>query len=195
MSKDWTGSQASLFKTIGATGHGIQSREENDYYATDPKAMYMLLERETFNNNIWENAVGGGHLARVLTDVGYEVKATDLIDRGYPNTEILNFFEYEGKWHGDIITNPPYRYAQKWVEKSLDIVNDGSKVAMFLKLTFLESKGRKPMFEKYPPRTVYVFSERIQCAKNGEFKGGSAVAYAWFVWEKGFTGDPIIKWL
>ncbi len=59
MSKDWTGSQASLFKTIGATGHGIQSRQEHDYYATDPKAMHALLEHESFNHNIWENAVGG----------------------------------------------------------------------------------------------------------------------------------------
>lgn len=22
----------------------------------------------------------------------------------------------------------------------------------------------------------------------------SAIAYAWYVWEKGFTGDPVIKW-
>jgi hypothetical protein len=24
--------------------------------------------------------------------------------------------------------------------------------------------------------------------------GGSAVAYAWYVWEKGFNGDTIVKW-
>lgn len=23
---------------------------------------------------------------------------------------------------------------------------------------------------------------------------GSATAYAWYVWEKGYKGDPIIKW-
>ena len=62
---------------------------------------------------------------------------------------------------------------------------------MFLKLTFLESKSRKELFEKYPPKKIWVFSERIQCAKNGDFEGmkqggGSAVAYAWFIWEKGF---------
>ena len=138
---------------------------------------------------------GGGHLASVLTDYGYKVRASDLIDRGYPETLILNFFEYEGKWDGDIVTNPPYKFDQKWAEKSLDIIDDGAKLAMFLKLTFLESKGRKVLFEKHPPKTVYVFSERILCAKNGVFKGGSAVAYAWFVWEKGFKGDPIIKWV
>ena len=25
--------------------------------------------------------------------------------------------------------------------------------------------------------------------------GGSAVAYAWFVWEKGFTGKTEIEWI
>ena len=32
--------------------------------------------------------------------------------------------------------------------------------------------------------------------KNGDFKsiGSSAVAYGWFVWEKGYKGDPAIKW-
>ena len=31
-------------------------REKNDFYATDPKAMYKLLEYETFDKNIWEPA-------------------------------------------------------------------------------------------------------------------------------------------
>ena len=68
---------------------------------------------------------------------------------------------------------------------------------MFLKLQFLEGKARKSLFKKYPPKVVYVSSARLLCAKNGEFEKypSSAVAYAWFVWEKGFTGDPIIKWI
>ena len=42
---------------------------------------------------------------------------------------------------------------------------------------------------------VYVFSSRISCGKNGVFTGGKAVAYAWFIWEKGVTRDPVIKWI
>ena len=32
---------------------------------------------------------------------------------------------------------------------------------------------------------------------NGDFKTftSSAVAYAWFVWEKGYTGETGIKWI
>ena len=77
---------------------------------------------------------------------------------------------------------------------------EGKKVAMFLKVQFLEGKERKQLFREHPPRTVYVSSSRIMCAKNGEFErmkagGGSAVAYAWFVWEKGYKGDTIVRWI
>lgn len=98
---------------------------------------------------------------------------------------------------GDIITNPPYKYALEFVEKALEVVEPGRKVAMFLKLQFLEGKKRKPFFLNNPPKVVYVSSSRILCAKNGKFDEytSSAVAYAWFVWKKGFSGDPVIKWI
>ena len=67
---------------------------------------------------------------------------------------------------------------------------------MFLKLQTLEGQERyKKIFSKYPPRKIYVFIKRIQCAKNGLFKGSSAVCYAWFIWEKGYKGHTIIDWL
>ena len=35
-----------------------------------------------------------------------------------------------------------------------------------------------------------------KCGKNGDFEDGdsSAIAFAWFIWEKGFKGEPTIKW-
>ena len=71
---------------------------------------------------------------------------------------------------------------------------------MFLKVTFLEGKRRKDLFRQHPPKTIYVSSSRINCAKNGKFEdlretGGSAVAYAWYVWQKGYKGATIIKWI
>lgn len=98
---------------------------------------------------------------------------------------------------GDIITNPPYKYAREFVEHALEIIPDGRKVAMFLKIQFLETKGRRELFEKYPPKTVYVASGRLACAKNGEFGRYSrrAMCYAWYVWEKGYHGDTVLKWI
>ena len=103
-------------------------------------------------------------------------------------------------FNGDIITNPPYKHAQRFIEKALELIPAGNKVAMFLKVQFLEGKARKKLFTKHPPKTIYVSSSRLLCAKNAEFErmkkgGGSAVAYAWFIWERGFNGKPIIRWI
>ena len=59
-------------------------------------------------------------------------------------------------WDGDILTNPPYKYAKEFIEHAMTIIPDGRKVFMFLKLQFLEGKARGELFKKYPPRYVYV---------------------------------------
>ena len=78
-------------------------------------------------------------------------------------------------------------------------IADGNKVCMFLKLQFLEGKKRRELFKKYPPKTIWVSSSRIMCAKNGDFEtmiegGGRGVAYGWYCWEKGYKGDTTLKW-
>lgn len=192
---DWVGDINSVYKTLGASNHTDKDRENNDYYATDPKAAELLLELETFNN-ILEPSCGEGHLSKVFENAGIKITSSDLIDRGFGVQK--NFFDYQ-QWNGDIVTNPPYKYAMEFVEHALKIIPNDNKVAMFLKLQFLEGKRRKNLFVNNPPRILYVSSSRLLCAKNGDFEavkrgGGSAVAYGWFVWYKGYSGKPEIVW-
>ncbi len=157
--KDWIGTS----KFISSCNNRNKSvTENNDYYATEPKAVEILLENERFCKYVWEPAVGGGHIATVLESRGYNVKGSDIIDRGYKDTKIIDFLKInreniEKDFSRDIITNPPYKYAKEFVEHALDISMDSTKIAMFLKLTFLEGKARKQLFEKYPPKKIYVF--------------------------------------
>lgn len=186
-----------VYTTVISKNKKNGERERNDYYATDPKSVEALLKLESFNHYIWEPACGAGHISKVLEKAGYDVISSDLIYRGYGEKESLDFLEYKDQIEDDIITNPPYSLAQEFVEKSLEITKPGAKIAMLLKIQFLEGKARAKLFKKYPPKVIYVFSERQVCAKNGEFEKikGSAVCYAWFIWEKGFKGDPAIKWI
>lgn len=193
--KDWVGNSSSPFACNGASNYSKQEREKNDFYATNPKAIEMLLNFEKFDKNIWECACGTGNLSRVLKEQEYNVISTDLIDRGYQDY-CLDFLKFKGKWNGDIITNPPYKYAKEFVFKAMEIIPNGKKVAMFLKLTFLESLGRKELFDKYPPKYLYVSRGRLGCARNGDFVNNStsAIAYAWYIWEKGYKGEPKVRW-
>lgn len=141
-----------------------------------------------------EPACGEGHISEGLKAAGYEVVSRDLVDRGYG--EVADFLAIDNlAWDENIVTNPPYKYAQQFVEKALRIIPEGKKVAMFLKLQFLEGKARRALFRSTPPIRVWVSSSRLKCAPNGDFDAikGSA-AYAWVVWEKGYKGDTTVKW-
>lgn len=182
-------------RTLGSTSITKADREENDFYATEPKAVELLLAEETFDNNILEPCCGKKHITNILEQAGYTVKSSDLIDRGV-EADIQDFFEITD-WGGDIISNPPYKNALDFVKHSLEIVKEGSKVAMFLKILFLEGKTRKEFFLENPPKVIYVASGRLNCAKNGDFDKYTtgAVCYAWFVWKKGFKGEPVVRWI
>lgn len=184
-----------VFKTLASSNHCEEERAQYDYYATDPKAVRLLMDVEKFSNNIWEPACGECHISNELAKE-YTVRNSDIFDRGCGN-DVIDFLEQNEIWDGDIITNPPYSKGMDFVYKALDTVTDGHKVCMFLKVQFLEGKARRKLFDDYPPKVIYVSSSRLVCAKNGDFKNtkGSAVAYAWYVWEKGYTGDTIVKWI
>lgn len=169
-SKDWTGNKASVYKTLAASNHSSSEREKNDFYATDPKAIDLLLEKENFS---------------------------DLIDRGFGIAGV-NFLNQGSAPAGcDIITNPPYKFAVDFTIRALNLLEPGHKLALFLKIQFLEGKERKKLFLNFPPKKIYVSSSRLKCAINGDFENinSSAVCYAWFVWEKGYKGQTIIDWI
>ena len=186
--KDWT---------LGARNYAQNEREVNDYYATEPKAVELLLQLEDFSPRIWEPACGEGHIAEVLKAHGHDVLATDLIHRNYGEGGIDFLKTTSPTTPMDIITNPPYRYAAEFVEHALEISAEGTKIAMFLKIQFLEGKARRKLFEKYPPQTIYVSSGRLRCAMNGDFEKyakSNAVCYCWYVWRKGHLGPTNIRW-
>lgn len=180
---------------LGARNYAKTDRHKEDFYATEPKATKLLCDVEQFNNRILEPCCGQGHMSEVLKSNGYSVTSYDLVDRGYGDTK--DFFSLD-HWDGDIITNPPYKNVLSYVKHAIDIVDDGAKVAMLLKVLFLEGKERGKYMLENPPKYIYVFSGRIKCAINGDFdaiNNGGALAFAWFVWEKGFKGEPKVRWL
>lgn len=198
MKKDWTGNKATAFAQQGVIYKTKQTNPDRgrDFYATPPKALEDLLALEKFSN-VWECADGAGHLCQVLKKYNILSRHSDLIYRGCGEGGV-DFLKETKQWNGDIITNPPYRYAKEFVEKALELVPEGRKVAFLLKIQFLESKSRKELFMKNPPKKIYVWCNRITCALNGDWDNiihESPMMFAWFVWEKGFKGDPVIKWI
>ena len=195
MSKDWTGNSTAYSTTNGFHNNSNYDREERDFYATDPIALEKLLQYETFNN-VWECDCGVGNLSEVLKSHNIHGKSSDIIKRDYAH-DVIDFLNYTGEWNGDILTNPPYKQATEFVYKALEIVPFNRKVAMFFPQRYLSSKRRYKLFTEHPPKRVYAFSGRVSCAFNNDFTkhSNSAVDYMWMVWEKGFKGNTILKWI
>ena len=177
-------------------------RQKNDYYATNPNALTLFLDklREDnieLNHEIWEPACGEGHLSKILIGEGYDVFSSDLIYRGYGKGDIDFINNNHIKCNGDILTNPPFKLAEKFVETGMNKIGRKQKLLLFLKIQFLEGQKRKKLFQKYKPNYVYCYSARQLCAKNGEFKKYNSTTqfYCWIIWNKGFDGDTIIKWI
>lgn len=186
-----TGSMHGLYRKEG------EEREENDFYATHPKAIIPLMEFLKYENggkNIYEPGCGKGHLSEMMKLYGHNVTCTDLIDRGYgvSGVDFLQPNDYD-KQYDAIVMNPPYKHALEFIKKSITLA---PIVCAFLRIAFLESRRRSEFFKTNPPRYVCVFIDRVPSSKNAVFdaKESSAVCYAWFIWERGFKGRPEIVW-
>lgn len=173
-----------------------KNREKDDYYNTPKEAVFALLDREKFIGAISDPACGEGHISEALIARGHEVISSDLVNRGYGTPRV----DYLMEMHSvapNVITNPPFKLAVKFIKRALDLTT--GKVAMFLPLAYLSSAGRKrDLWDATPIARVYVFSYRVDSQKNGKKKagsGGGMINFAWYVWEHGHKGPPTIYWL
>jgi hypothetical protein len=175
------------------TGH--TDREPDDFYPTPPCATQALLAAECFDGTIWEPACGDGAMSRVLEAAGHEVISTDLIDRGFGEGGRDFLMEWQPR-APNIVTNPPFKWAPQFVDRGLQLTT--GKVALFLRLAFLEGQARGTWFPKTPLARVHIMSRRVPIGKGrlleADEKGGP-LAFAWFVWEHGHSGAPELHFL
>lgn len=122
-----------VYVTLGASNHSREERQLEDYYATQPKAVQLLLAEYKFAPKILECCCGEGHISKELEKANYIVESIDLYDRGYG--KVQNFFDVT-EWGGDIVSNPPYKQALPFVKHALEIIPKGNSVAFFLRLQF-----------------------------------------------------------
>ena len=163
-----------------------------DFFPTPDWATTALMDNEIFEGQIWEPACGDGSMARVLASKGNEVIASDLYNRGFG--EIGIDFLNTDRLADNIVTNPPYNAAEGFVKAG--VRNARRKFALLLRLAFLEGANRyRTIFSVSPPARIWVFSERITFYPAGAIKKGTGTtAYAWFVWDKDWTGQTELKW-
>lgn len=138
--------------------------------------------------------VGGGNLSKELLRLGYDVVSSDLFDRGYGDVGV-DFFKCNKVFQGNLITNPPYKHINEWIQHSIDLASNKSYI--FCRIQTIESIKRYQIFKNNPPSMICPFVKRIPCFIGGTKKTySSAICYSWFIWDKkDDSGETKVKWL
>jgi hypothetical protein len=168
----------------------------NDLYESPPEAVTALMRAERLPKVIWEPACGPGVIVRTLRAAGHQVYATDLVDYDSPDQDChgWDFLSERQLPIGveAIITNPPFKNANEFVSHALELC---PKVMMLLRLAFLESQKRAPILDGGHLARVHVFRNRLpmmhragQGIAETEKQSSSALAFAWFCWDRNHQG-------
>lgn len=176
---------------IGTNNDG--GRPEDDFYPTPPEGIKPFLNVEKFEGSIWECACGKGHMSKVLHRAGYDVVSTDKYLKGF-GTE-ADFLYADQLLADNIVTNPPFKDLNNFIERAKAL--NPKKFAFFCKLAALAGQDRSEILMRTHLTRVWVFRNRIFLPRNGENKttGSGMIEFAWFVWEKGYLGDPKVGWI
>lgn len=166
----------------------FEPRDSRDDFPTPPWATRALCEllldagHELDTRSCLEPAAGRGYMVRPLREYFRMVAATDAFEYGQAAT--LDFLEapFEPGVVDWVITNPPFRHATAFIQKSLTIATMG--VAVLVRTVFLESTGRwATLFRDNPPTTVATFAERVPIVRGRlDQYASSATSYSWFIW-------------
>ena len=179
----------------------IEPLNSPDDFPTPPWATRGLIEHVLEDKGALadltclEPACGAGHMAKVLKEYFGDVICADAYDYGYGELRDFLTYSYEPDAVDWVITNPPFRLAEEFVVRGLQIARRG--VAILARTVFLESVGRyEAIFRANPPTKFAQFVERVPMVRGRlDGKATTATGYAWLVWEKDAAITPRLMWV
>jgi hypothetical protein len=190
------------------SGIGLPSgypRAANDYY-TEPRWLVdALLRHERFVDPVIDPCCGGGSIVAALRDAGYAATGSDIADRGFgERADVLQLRQPIAS----LVSNPPFKLAEQIVWRCLPLLIPGGKLALLLRLAFLESQERQRLFDETPLARVLVPRQRASmppgCTDGPRdhhgalipaAASGGSTPYAWFIWEPGCVHPTTLGWI
>ena len=190
------------------SGQAIVGRKQNteyDFYETPSWATKKIVKKlisdgvlNTKTDKIHECCCGAGAISKVLEECGFKCYSSDVQNAEYIYGDVgKNVYDLPNNFCENIITNPPYDLMTKESMLNEFLRISTGKVILLLNVFFLSSGARKELLENSPLKYVYMHSERVTMYPYGteEPKNGGTKMFAWYVWERGYIGEPIIRWV
>lgn len=175
-------------------------REKDDFYPTPPEPtrafLHAEIERLRDFPTIWEPAAGDGAMVREMEALGFDVFASDLVDRGPRTDELQSFYDYRMRPCRAIVTNPPFGECgwgngkARWLKHALDTL-DVDYMALLMNWGWPGAGGLGPFYAQHPPARVYLMRWKIDFTGQG----APPMLNAWFVWDKKWEGETVLRML
>lgn len=189
------------YQSHAVTAQRVEPKDSPDDFPTPPWATRALIEHiiedkaALSSMSCLEPACGAGHMAKVLKSYFKEVKCADAFHYGYAPVRDFLTYPYETNAVDWVITNPPFRLAEEFVLRAMEVARVG--VAILARTVFLESVGRyQSIYLNKPPTKFAQFVERVPMIRGRlDIKATTATGYAWFVWEKKATNECRLMWV
>lgn len=191
--------QVALFDVQASRRMTVDVRRADDFYPTgQPEAIRALLAHDgdaiRACGSVWEPACGGGALVRPIRAAGIPCCASDLIDRGCPDSWQADFFTCLRSRSRAIITNPPYNMINArdgegaWLRHTLEMPG-WDYLALLLSWDWPAAKanGLGALLEANPFSYCYLMRWKLDF--TGE--GSPPQRNAWFVWRRGWVDTPM----
>lgn len=187
---------------------GIVGRKKDndkfDLYETPNWATDLIADRLindgvlSLDNIITELCSGAGAISKTLENKGFIVKSSDIQEEQFIyGNQGLDVYKIPDKSEQILFTNPPYNLMTKnsMLDEFLRISTN--KVILLLNIYYLSSKDRYELLQNSPLKYIYIHSDRVTMFPFGEEKPKSTGTkmFAWFIWEHGYTGEPIVRWI
>lgn len=175
-------------------------RDPLDYDPTPPDATAAFISVQgdrlkELGGPIWEPAVGGGHMAKELARCGFDVIGSDIVDRGWPETEVCGLYDFTAAPSDIIITNPPYNEINardghgRWLRHLMGF--KPRYVAMLLSADwpFARINGMDELHGRFPVSIEY------KCCWKIDFRslGSPPQRNTWFVWDADWVGETVTR--
>lgn len=181
--------------------------DPRNLYNTLPDAVESATAAGVFKQlkTFWDPCNGLGRLSNALeaeTGVKCGVRS-DKYDYGRCD-DIIDFLDRDdlgadltvhGVDYEHIVFNPPFPLTAEFLDRAFELTD---KVYMFNRVSFLETENRAHALDdrKWPLKKVWFFAYRTGCTKGvDEQKQTKAVMYAWYEFDKNYTGEPTVGWI
>ncbi|MBN9441127.1 hypothetical protein [Bosea sp. (in: a-proteobacteria)] len=189
-----------MTKIIRAINKHGWEREENEHYVESPWVGRRLFEVERFEGEVCDPCCGFGNMMEGARAAGLEIRAFDLVNRGYEHLWGTRDFLRSRQRFANFAMNPPFGPIEEFTRHAVRLAE--RKVAVVFPARRLNAAGS--WLRELPLARIYFLTPRpsmppghlyreIQAA--GREPSGDTKDYAICLFIKNFEGEPVTRWL